>query len=370
VVWVVVTSAPAWADGLEVALGKALFERTWVPAPASTRSADGLGPLFNARSCAACHPRGGGAADGQGLVLKLGGRHGSGDPAYGRQLQTRAAQPFPAEGVVRGANPADLAFGPLDGASGVSPRLAPPLLGLGLLEQVPEAAILKGEDPDDADGDGISGRAHRVGTQGDAVGRFGLKATAAGIADQAADAFLLDLGLSTLRRPEPWGDCTIGEADCRAAPHGAATGEPEVTPEMLELVAAYVRALPAPPLPAPAGAGGKAFIDAGCGACHRPALPLADGGEVAAFTDLLLHDLGEDDGVGEGDAAPGEWRTAPLWGLGRRLAAGRGLMHDGAAATVEAAIARHGGEAAAARGAASGLDPGARRALLEFLGSL
>ena len=239
-------------------LGDALFERLWVSAPSSTIASDGLGPLYNARSCEGCHRldgRGGppsedGGTD-AGLVLRLSlparpgtpGPEGIAewiatvpDPVYGAQLQDAAIQGQLVEGRIAVAwnesevalsggetaslrRPAwraeDLGFGPLAPGVLLSPRVAPPLSGLGLIEAIPAADILAGADPDDADGDGISGRAaivwsHEFGAP--MLGRFGHKAGSATLREQVAAAFHVDMGLSTTLFPEGWGDCTEPQA--------------------------------------------------------------------------------------------------------------------------------------------------------------
>lgn len=372
-------AAPALAGGLDRAVGKALFERLWVPAPASTGGTDGLGPYHDARACASCHPGGAGAArlhiardgsvEGPGLVLRL-----AEDPVYGRQLQRLALPTIEAEAAwrlrLRGAPELvidRLAFGPLRGPASV--RAAPDLRGLAALERVPAAVILALADPDDADGDGISGRANLDPSTG-RLGRFGHKAALPDLVAQTEAAFLLDLGLATPGRPRPAGDCTAVQAACLAAPHGAPLGEAEVPAAVVSSVVAYLRGLP-PPEPAPEGGGRGLFLAAGCAACHR--LELAEGGgrPVPAGTDLLLHELGPGlaDGVAEGVAAGAEWRTAPLAGIGRRLAAGARLLHDGRAASIPQAVAWHDGEARTARARFAALGPGEREALISWLGA-
>lgn len=386
---------------LDAAAGKALFERQWIPAPASTAASDGLGPFYNARACATCHPAGGRGDGLQALTLR------SRDPVYGRQLQplalaglepevaytlshVPAASGYPPGGS--GAMPAApgagfaanepaapppeqlqvtftaLRHGPLQSAW--SARLAPSLLGIGLLQQVDAAVLQALADPDDRDGDGISGRVAQVlaadGTPG--VGRFGWKAEAPDLLTQTASAFSLDLGLGSPFYPASSGDCTAAQTGCLQQVPGTATGTSatEIDAELLRLVLAYLEALPAPTAQRDA-AGLALFEQTGCAACHVPSLP-GPAGAVAAYTDLLLHDLGQGlaDALGAESASPAEWRTAPLWGLGD---AGR-LLHDGRAGSVEAAILWHGGEATAARDAYRALPQGQRRQLLDFLKGL
>lgn len=389
VVALVAAAAPALARDLDAEIGARLFRRAWVPAPAATRADDGLGPHFDARSCAACHPGGGRAARAlspageplaQGIVLRL-DRDGEPDPVYGRQLQTGAVAGVRVEATPRlsleaGGEgprwriaPGDLGHGPLAAGTRISARAAPALFGLGALAGVPEAEIRRRADPDDRDGDGISGR---VAVVEGGIGRFGLKATGVRIADQVAGAFSLDMGLSTPARPAARGDCTPAQTDCLNAPAGSERGEPEMDAAIVELIARFVASLPAPAAAAGgAGAdprGARLFAAAGCAACHIPALAGDEDRPVAAYTDLLLHDLGSGlADAAEGAAGAAEWRTAPLWGLGAALRRGAGLLHDGRAGTVAEAVGWHGGEAAAARARFDGLTADDRKALIAFI---
>jgi CxxC motif-containing protein (DUF1111 family) len=385
---------PAIADdaGLDRAIGKALFERAWVPAPSSTRANDGLGPLFDARSCASCHPGGAGRGasaldaqghpEGLGLVLSLIRPDGTGDPIYGHRLETMTLPGIPAEGVIavdvqdgrRVPRVEEPGYGRLDPATRISLRAAPDLRGRGRLEDVADATILAMEDADDANGDGVRGRARRLAMpeHGSSIGRFGWKASHATLESQASEAFALDLGLSTPLRLEPWGDCTEKQAACRNAPMGReAEGEPEIGEPIVQRLVAYLRGLEVP-ASGPDKRGARLFAATGCAACHRPSLPTREGGSAALFTDVLLHDMGEGlaDPTGVPGAAAGEWRTAPLAGLSRALARGTGLLHDGRATDVGAAIGWHGGEASSARARFDKLSAGERRALIDYVSSL
>lgn len=382
--------ALALADGLERAAGKALFDRLWVAAPSSTLANDGLGPLFNEKSCAACHsgkafsarveaaPDGGIAP--RGVATRLGDAEGNPDPVYGRQIQPRSVQGLASEGVVayRTRDGAPLAvaftpaFGPPGSATRLGPRLAPPLAGIGRIGKVDQAAILAGEDPDDRDGDGVSGRARRL--PDGSVGRYGWKASAATLDQQIADAFMLDIGMSSPFNPHPAGDCTAAETACGAAPDGrdAAFDGEEVSRQMIGLVAAYLDGLPAPAPPPADTPGAALFATAGCAACHVPTLAAKGGGRVALFSDLLLHDMGGglDDGVGEPGVRSSEWRTPPLIALGLRRGQPTRYLHDGRAPTPDAAIRAHGGEASRARANYEALSEQDRAALLSYLDRL
>ena len=296
------------SPSLDEAIGKRLFERNWVSAPSSTKSDDGLGPLYDAPSCAACHvqnplPEVDETSTPPGMVIRLGNAQGSGDPVYGYQLQTRGVA-----GQTPEANPDiewaakdglrvptitlySLGYGALAKGTAMGLRRAPSIKGVGLLAQIPESEILARADPEDANHDGIAGRPSWIELGGRRVlGRFGWKATQPDLVAQTAMAFSRDIGLSTRLNPEPWGDCTAAERACRAGPHGAEAGEPEVADAILDAIVQYAGSLPPPP-PGKAGAGETLFEQTGCAACHAT-LHLKDGRPVPAYTDLLLHDLG------------------------------------------------------------------------------
>ena len=375
-------------DGLDVAMGKALFERQWVAAPASTDAADGLGPLFNARSCSGCHAGGGPARfvqrDGgwqvQGLVMRVAGEDGAPHAALGHQLQTRSVPGLAAEARISVtvsdsglATSVQLTSSP-DEPARFAPRLAPSLHGRGLLEQVDEVAVLALADPDDRDGDGISGRAHMVddGSGDPSLGRYGSKAKVPSLIMQTAGAAALDIGLSSPLVLRPHGDCTPLQADCLARPTGrsaAGDGE-EISTEVVRLIATYVASLDAP-RPDLSSPGFRLFTAAGCAACHVPEMPGRNRERLTVFSDLLLHDLGPGlaSPTREGDAAPQEWRTAPLRDLDP-AGGTRRYLNGGQAASLAEAIALHGGEAMAARQffMESGKDEQA--ILIEFLSGL
>jgi CxxC motif-containing protein (DUF1111 family) len=381
------------AGDLDAELGRALFERNWIPAPASTDSTDGLGPLFSARSCAGCHvgpafaarftPTPDGRIAGRGLVARFGDEHGNPDPTYGHLLQTQAVQGMLPEGRIILSASADgddahrsalhLDQGELDPATRVSFRLAPPLMGRALLDQVDADAVMALADPDDHDGDGISGRMRMVESDGEIVlGRYGWKAATPTLHAQVADAFAQDMGLSSPLRPVPHGDCTSLQAECLAATTGesARFDGHELPMEIIELVTAYLGALPGTSETPDDAEGTQLFDATGCAACHAPNLPLNGDGTAQVYTDLLLHDMGQalDDGVGEPGAPSAEWRTAPL--IAMAGGEGRRYLHDGRAPDIDTAIRAHGGEAKSARSAYLALDEEQRRALLKFVESL
>jgi CxxC motif-containing protein (DUF1111 family) len=274
----------------------------------------------------------------------------------------------------------------------ISHRLPPPVFGLGLIEAIPISTIVARADPDDADGDGISGRVHWVaaaewvppseigGGVGAQLGRFTRKARVSSILEQVADAYHKDMGITT--------DFLPAENENRRARVPTSAGDrvvdPEIAGAIVQQVVFYLRTL-APPEPGamtPARQQGELhFLAIGCASCHVPVMntgphpvgALADR-SVRLYSDLLLHDLGPAlaDGVADHDAKAGEWRTAPLWGLRvmRDFLDGEVfLLHDGRARSVEQAILLHGGEAQAARDRFVGLSAQARSALLDFVES-
>jgi CxxC motif-containing protein (DUF1111 family) len=402
---------------LDFLSGRALFKKIWVGAPSSTKASDGLGPLYNARSCLACHPgngRGhvpeegqvGGGNRGAALMLKL-----SGVPDYGAQLQTNSLAGTAAEARLRVTYETErvalaggeeavlhrptyhvdaLGYGAWPDTAQVSPRLAPPLPGLGLIEAIPAADILAGEDPEDADGDGISGRARWVvsGEYGvEMIGRFGRKGAMATLREQSADAFAKDIGISSPLFPAPWGDCSAAQGNCRARPHGDGdVREFEIDAAGIDLVTLYVASLAVPRrahAADPEVLRGKAlFHEAGCAACHRPAYvthrlqddPARSFQMIWPYSDFLLHDMGEGlaDHRAEGNATGREWKTPPLWGLGQTpaVAGQERYLHDGRARSLLEAVLWHGGEAEAARERVVTMPPQERAALIRFLESL
>lgn len=401
-------------------VGNSLFNRNWVTAPSSTTGLDGLGPTFNAASCSSCHfldgrgrpPEDGAALESMLVRLSVPGTDAHGGPApepvYGGQLNPRAILGVPGEGEATLAwdelpgqyddgtpytlrRPrlvfADLAFGPLDPAVMTSARVAPGVAGLGLLEGIADADLLAGEDPDDRDGDGISGRANRVwdvARGAMAIGRFGWKAGQPGVRQQSAGAFLGDIGITSSLFPAQ--NCPPAQAACAAAPGGDGGDGVEVTDDKLDDVTYYGQTLAAPGrrrVREPEVLEGKArFTAAGCASCHTPAWTVAElavapelvGATIRPYTDLLLHDLGEGlaDGRPEAGADGREWRTPPLWGIGLVGTVNEHtlFLHDGRARGLAEAVLWHGGEAEAAQRAFRAMSADERARLLAFLESL
>lgn len=422
----------AFERQLDFRVGDGIFRKLWVPAPSSTKSSDGLGPLLNARGCQSCHLR-----DGRGrppavneaatsMVLRLSippqteadraalatyMRAATPEPTYGGQLQNFSINGLLAEGrmtitytehpvtladgeVVRLRKPnygvADLNYGSLHPKTMLSPRIAPPMIGLGLLEMIPDEALLKHADPEDVNGDGIAGKPNRVHSHAEGmamIGRFGWKAGMPTVADQVADAFATDLGLSTHLIPSSHGDCTPAQKACLALPTGDDPREKvEVPRKMFDLVVFYARNLAVPAQRNPDDPsilrGQALFASAGCSSCHVPSFvtgsdpsrPEQSAQRIFPYTDLLLHDMGEGlaDDRPEGEANGRQWRTPPLWGVGlTRMVSGHEMMlHDGRARGALEAILWHGGEAEAARARVQRMSRAERADLLAFIQSL
>jgi len=421
---------------LDFKIGNGIFRRNWVSAPSSTNASNGLGPLFNSRGCQNCHLKDGrghppfstDVPDDSGSMLvrlfvppssqeeedMLAAHKANSipDPVYGGQLQNFAIQGFKAEGklkidytqlpvtlaggeVVNLRKPkyeiVDLGYGPMGDDVMLSPRVAPPMIGLGLLEAVPEEQILANADPDDADGDGISGKPNQVWSREHdkpMLGRFGWKAGVPTIAQQAAEAAAGDIGLSTSLLPFPSGDCTEKQSECLQAPNGASPEHQnaELGDELFKLVVFYSQNLAVPARRKPDDPqilkGKEIFYSIGCTGCHRPKFVTGDvPGQphlshqlIWPYTDMLLHDMGEGlaDQRPEGAASGSEWRTPPLWGIGlTETVSGHTLfLHDGRARNLTEAILWHGGEGKAARDQFAALSKEDRAALLAFVNSL
>lgn len=379
----------------QVERGRAVFEQLWSVAP-SAFGRWGRGPLSNGAACTECHddhdrgemPVAGGPVHTAVLQLSVPGTDDDGrprpHPVYGRQLQhegilgrvppegelrvaweTRAYR-YPDGTVVELRSPrvvlADLAHGPITDDVMRSLRTAPSLRGAGLLEAIPAALIVARAN------DG-RGRANRIpdGAGGHALGRFGHKAGQPDLRGQVLAALREDLGVTSTRFPEP--NCTAVQTACRAEP---ASRGPEVGDAMVDDLVAHLRQVPLPGRRGGEDHGERLFEATGCASCHVPSWPVTDADGIARtihpFTDLLLHDMGAAlaDGRPELDAGPSEWRTAPLWGVGRAT----NLLHDGRARSPEEAILWHDGAAADARRRFESLALEDRAALLRFLASL
>ncbi|SOC83820.1 CxxC motif-containing protein, DUF1111 family [Ensifer adhaerens] len=414
-------------------LGFALFKKMWAQAPSSTEASDGLGPLFNARSCQSCHVRDGrgrppeNGTDSQSFLFRLARapvndaersvlaaqeRLNFPDPVYGQQLQDKGVTNLAGEGrpvvtysektvVLSGGETvtlraphyriADLAYGPMDPTTTLSPRIAQSLAGIGLLEAIPETEILAQAQLQAEAKQGVHGHPNRVRdpkTGALVIGRFGWKAQNPTVRAQAAAALSSDIGISSPDAPDPYGDCMAAETACLKMPTGVQQrlGDTEAPDPILDFLTFYTANL-APPArrdgaQADVLAGKALFYQAGCASCHVPkfvtgrnaAEPQHAFQLIWPYSDLLLHDMGEElaDGQPVGEATGREWRTAPLWGIGlaQTVNGYQAYLHDGRARTLEEAILWHGGEGENARNAYAAMAQADRQKLLKFLGSL
>lgn len=398
-------------------VGNSFFRQTWVSAPSSTTARDGLGPFYNATACASCHFKDGRGRPplhdgefGRGLLLRLtlAGHDTNGnpftDPVYGGQLQDNAIlgqiikgnyniSYAPVVETLAGGTSVELqkptyqfinlGYGPMAAGLLVSPRVASQMVGLGLLEALPEADILSRADEADLNGDGISGKANYVydiesSTQ--KLGRFGWKANEPSIKQQVAGAFSGDMGITSSLFPNE--NCPPG-VDCNTIPNG---GSPEIPDLALSRVVLYSSTLAVPARRNYADQnvleGKKVFQNLKCIACHTPKMQTGNTHPVSAlrnqtirpYTDLLLHDMGPElaDNAPSFLASGSEWRTPPLWGIGliNVVNGHTRLLHDGRARNIEEAILWHGGEAQGAKDGYKQLTARQRTNLLAFINSL
>ena len=429
-------------------IGNAFFRQPWVIAPASTDSRDGLGALFNVAACQSCHVKDGrGHApmtsddDADSLLIRLAMPATTDEqrqqlqnsliekvvhPMYGGQLQDRGIQGVPAEARIAVQwtdKPVTFAdghietlraptfnltkpgYGAFDDDLMVSPRVALPMIGLGLLEQIPDEAIKKQavDNKNSTNGD-ISGKFNWVmdpQTGKHALGRFGWKAGQTKLITQNQSAFNEDMGLTSNIRPHE--SCMPTQTACMNATTGAdeqGNGKPpvEVNDEVAKFVEFYTRNLAVPHRRDADDtlvlAGKKRFYDMGCQSCHTPRyqLPKTDddhleqhGQVIYPYTDLLLHDMGDDlaDRTIAGKlpakniqveflANSYEWRTPALWGIGlaQTVDPQATFLHDGRARTLMEAVLWHGGEAQKQQQKVLKLDKQGRSELNAFLQSL
>lgn len=399
-------------------VGNAFFNSPWVAAPASVTVRDGLGPNFNARSCDGCHNN-----DGRGrppetgdqpvsLVVQLSYVNAQNEsvahPLFGANIN-----PFSVQGLAPEAE-VDIEYEEQPGhygdgtsyslrrpkvtirseefseidaaATRMSARVAQSIVGVGLLESVPAETLAAAEDPDDTDGDGISGRINWV-SDGDGeptAGRFGWKANVHSVRQQTANALFAEMGIASSLHPEQ--NCAEEQPECRRMPSGSDESGLEISDELLDKIVFYQKLLAVPAQRDVASTeiklGAALFNSFACDSCHTPVLTTDANPEFPElahqtfrpYTDLLIHDMGEGlaDGRPDQTASGSEWRTAPLWGLGhlQEVNQHQYLLHDGRARGFAEAILWHAGEAERAREAfrQSGADE--RRALIAFLESL
>ncbi|MCB9436592.1 MAG: c-type cytochrome [Anaerolineales bacterium] len=405
-------------DSLYFFVGNSFFNQNWVQAPSSTTARDGLGPFFNSRSCAGCHFKDGrGRApnfDGEsptGFLIRLSiperDIHGANlpDPTYGGQFQDHSIFGEIGEGTLhieyteQAGTFADgtpyslrvptytienLTYGEMHPEVMFSPRVANQMIGLGLLEAVPESTLLALADPTDTNQDSISGRPNWVWDYYNnrmAIGRFGWKANQPHLLQQVASAFAGDMGISTSLFPAD--NCTTAQTNCADVING---GVPEISDDDFLKVVLYSSTLAVPaqrdyddPIVLQ---GRELFETTGCSNCHVPTLetgvhltiPTLSHQTIHPYTDLLLHDMG----AGLADSRPdyqatgSEWRTPPLWGIGlfETVNGHTFYLHDGRARNLTEAVLWHGGEAQAARDTFLAMSTAERDALIRFLRSL
>ncbi|EJM58262.1 di-heme oxidoreductase family protein [Pseudomonas sp. GM48] len=413
---------------VDFSVGNSFFRSPWVIAPSTTTARDGLGPLFNTNACQGCHIK-----DGRGhppapndvnavsMLVRLSIPDAPAyakvieqigvvpEPVYGGQFQDMAVPGVAPEGKVRvdytpvpvrfkdgteielrkpSLNITQLGYGPMHPDTRFSARVAPPMIGLGLLEAIPDEAILANAAAQAKTDKGISGRPNRVwddAQQKTVLGRFGWKAGQPNLNQQNVHAFSGDMGLTTSLRP--FDDCTDAQTACKQAPSGnGPNGEPEVSDNILRLVLFYSRNLAVPArrdVNAPEVLAGKTlFYQAGCQSCHTPkyttaanaAEPELANQVIRPYSDLLLHDMGDGlaDNRSEFQASGREWRTPPLWGIGltQAVSGHTQFLHDGRARNLLEAVLWHGGEATAAQQQVLSFNAEQRAALLAFLNSL
>jgi len=413
--------------------GKALAHQAWVKSPSSTTARDGLGPLYNARTCLACHinggrgllPVNGKTSVSQAIVrLSVDGHDAKNgvkpEPTYGEQLQTQSTAlahqlrlqnylesevrpeayvyidwqhktfTYPDGSKVKLRKPnlrfKNLAYGEMDANVRTSFRNAPALIGTGLLEQVSEADIQQNV-LDQQKLEHISGKVNRVWDpirEQFVVGRFGWKANKPGIKVQTAAAFQADVGIANPVFPQQ--PCEQNQINCLQQQHGEDALGHEINDELLSLVTHFIQHIGVPKSrdleTSKQQLGRKLFAETGCIDCHRPSyttvenekFPYLSKQTIWPFTDLLLHDMGEGLADNRTDflANGREWRTPPLWGIGlsQQVNASLLLLHDGRARSVEEAILWHGGEAQTSRGRFVALDKEHREMLIEYIKTL
>jgi CxxC motif-containing protein (DUF1111 family) len=413
---------------VDFSVGNSFFRSPWVIAPSTTTARDGLGPLFNTNACQNCHIKDGRghppAPDAPNAVSMLVRLSIPDTPAYAKVIEQLGVVPEPVyggqfqdmsvpgvvpEGKVRVDYTAvpvrfkdgseielrkptlqitQLGYGPMHPDTRFSARIAPPMIGLGLLEAIPDEAILANAQAQAREKNGIAGRPNRVwddAQQKTVLGRFGWKAGQPNLNQQNVHAFSGDMGLTTSLRPID--DCTDAQTACKQAPNGnGPDGEPEVSDNILRLVLFYSRNLAVPArrdVGAPQVLAGKnLFFQAGCQSCHTPkyttaanaAEPELANQVIRPYSDLLLHDMGDGlaDHRTEFQASGRDWRTPPLWGIGltQTVNGHTQFLHDGRARNLLEAVLWHGGEAQAAQQQVLSFNAEQRAALLAFLNSL
>ena len=400
-------------------LGRSFFNIPWVKAPSITTARDGLGPLFNANSCISCHPKNGRGElftkdnlTSRALIARLSIKSDDSfqhkdilkkkgfipEPFYGEQLAINGNLKVPFEGNIKidfedfevkfpdgetvilqkpKYSLENLNYGELKKNSVISYRLAQSLNGMALIDLIDEKEILKNQDIDDKNGDGISGKANFVYSpisKKYELGRYTHKASVAKLKEQVAFAASNDIGLTTTIEPNK--KCTSFQKECLEA--SKAKEIIDLPDERLEAITYYLRNLKtysANKNRKEYKEGFAIFEGISCSKCHISSFTTKLGFEISPFSDFLLHDMGEDlaDGRVEFEANEKEWRTAPLWGISLHEKITKNkprLLHDGRARNFEEAILWHGGEAKQSREAYMNLDKNQREKLIKFLEEL
>lgn len=394
--------------------GNSFFRTNWVEVGASTTVRDGLGPFLNANSCSSCHLLDGrGKPDLQeGLLFRLSvdgnDTHGAPKPdsIYGGQLSTSAIQNVLQEGDVTisytelSGTFADgetyslrkpnyvfstLNYGNLEASSLFSPRVGSQVYGLGLLEIIPESALIANVDENDSNQDGVSGKANYVWDKAlnkNQLGRFGWKANQPNLLQQTADAFNGDIGITSSLNPTENLSGSVQKANYGKL---VSSGNPEISDKTLGDVVFYQRSLAVPARRKTKNEevikGKKLMTEIGCTKCHIESfttgfssIPQLSVQTIYPYSDLLLHDMGADLADNRPDflATGNEWRTPPLWGIGLIKIVNKHtfLLHDGRARNLTEAILWHGGEGENAKNSFIKLSKTERNSLLEFLENL
>lgn len=393
-------------------IGNSLFRTNWVSFPSSVEKLQGLGPLFNTRSCASCHQndgRGSPPLDTKspfvGILFRISDKANGFKPVknYGDQIQPDGLPGVPGEATptvkydeVKSTYPDGTTYalvkptyqitnpnyGPLPETTVISPRVAPQMVGLGLIETITETDILKNSDPDDKNQDGVSGRPNWISAEGKKkLGRFGWKANQQSVESQVAGAFAGDMGItSRLHRNS---NCEPEQKLCAESP---SSKKLEIDNQDLDSVITYSKLLAVPERElineADIKVGESLFSESKCTSCHIPSfttgenslLPILSNQVIFPYSDFLLHDMGEElaDHRPDIDADGNEWRTPPLWGIGliHTVNKHNRLLHDGRARGVEEAILWHGGEAVPAKKKFMSLNQTQRKQLIQFVESL
>ena len=407
-------------------LGKSFFRIPWVEAPAATTARDGLGPPFNSNTCVHCHPYNGIARMknekgdiARGYVTRLSIPSNNSfehknllkysgfipEPVYGAQISVNGSKdvPFEAKPIIKYINKyvtypdgqtvvlskplhgvqnqlEQLQYNEIHKSVSITNRIGQALVGLGLLDALTDEQILVNQDINDSNNDGISGKANIVYSpkhKDFRVGRFTWKASAPSVLHQSAAAASNDMSLTSSLFPKE--NCTKFQKECLKAPRGDVNRqggiEFDLTDQRLEAITYYLTNLKIPKSKITAKKGEKLFEQIGCAKCHIPSFTLENGYKIKPFTDMLLHDMGEDlsDGRVEFLANPTEWRTAPLWSIGKyKIVLGQevNLLHDGRAKTVEEAILWHGGESLFSQKQFINLDKKQRDELIKYIQEL